>query len=265
MKEPYKNKETLNNPYLLSRVRTYKEIYQDELDFFIRLSGTENLLRIYVCHKDNFVVETIIKKITTLFMVLDNNIITDNIELLIIDEKSTFEDNITINGSSIIKNSKIKTGVTITSSVIEESLINDNSQIGPFSHIHEDSIIGKENRIGNYTEIKKSITGNNTKAAHLCYIGDCIVGSNVNFGCGSIIANYDGKNKTTSTINNNVFIGSNTNIISPVIIGEGAYIAAGSTITKNIPPYSFVISRNKENIKENNAKEMPYYNKLNKS
>ena len=257
----YKNKETINNPYLLSRMRAYKEIYQDELDFFIRLSGTENILRIYVCHKDNFVVETIIKKITTIFMVLDNNIITNDIELLSIDEKSTFEDNISINGNSIIKNSNIKNNVTIISSVIEDSLIGENSQIGPFSHIHKDSTIGKRNRIGNFTEIKKSITGTNTKAAHLCYIGDCIVGSDVNFGCGSIIANYDGKNKTTSSIHNNVFIGSNVNIISPVIINEGAYIAAGSTITKNIPPYSFVIGRNRETIKENKAKHLPYYNK----
>ena len=163
-----------------------------------------------------------------------------------------------------IKNSKISSNVTIDSSVIQDSSIDEGTSIGPFSHIHKNSIIGKENRIGNYTEIKNSILGNKTKAAHLSYIGDCIIGSEVNIGCGSIIVNYDGMNKTTSVIKDKVFIGSNSNIISPIIIEENSFIAAGSTVTQNIKANSFVIARSKETIKENRAQDFPYYQNKNK-
>ena len=245
-------------------MRACKETFKEELDFFIRLSGTENLLRVYICHKNKYVVNLIKNKIITLIKVFDNEINTTNVELLYIDETSTFGTNVTLNGPCHITNSTIKDNVYVHSSVIDNSSIDDNSQIGPFAHIHKGSTIGKENRIGNFTEIKKSITGSNTKASHLSYIGDGIIGSNVNIGCGTIFVNYDGLNKTSTIIKDNAFIGCNSNLISPIIIGENTYIAAGTTITTNIEDNAFVIGRAKATSKENKAFDYPYYKKTQK-
>lgn len=254
-----KNKDLTNNHYINACMRAEEHMFGNDLEFFMRMSGTENVLRLYACHKNKMVVDMVLNRLITIIKVIDNNISTPSIDSLSIDASSTFGENVTLEGNTIIKNSKIDNNVTIISSVITDSTISENSTIGPFSHIHNKSFIGKYNRIGNYTEVKNSITGKHTKAAHLTYIGDAFVGSYVNFGCGSIIANYDGKNKTQSVINDGVFIGSNVNIISPLIIGENCFIAAGTTLTTSIKDNSFVIGRSKETIKENKALEMPYY------
>ena len=130
---------------------------------------------------------------------------------------------------------------TIHSSVIEESNIGSNTSVGPFAHIRPESKLGDRVRIGNFVEVKKSTFGDGSKAAHLSYIGDAIVGSDVNFGCGTIVVNYDGKKKHTTTVEDNAFIGCNSNLIAPVTVGKGAYVAAGSTISKDVPEDSLAM------------------------
>lgn len=135
------------------------------------------------------------------------------------------------------------------SSVIEDSEIRHNTQIGPFAHLRPGSVIGADAKIGNFVEIKKSVIGDRTKASHLSYIGDASVGKDVNIGAGTITCNYDGKKKYKTVIADKVFIGSDTQLIAPVKIGRGAYVGAGSTITRNVPPEALAISRvRQENI-----------------
>lgn len=136
------------------------------------------------------------------------------------------------------------------STVIESSIIKNESVIGPFAHLRPGSVIGSSCKIGNFVEVKKSRIGSGTKASHLSYIGDADVGNNVNIGAGTITCNYDGKKKHKTIIDNNVFIGSDTQLIAPVRIGKGAYIGAGSTITEDVPPESLALSRVRQrNIK----------------
>jgi len=147
---------------------------------------------------------------------------------------------------SIIKDS----AVIKDSTVIEGSIIRSRAVIGPFAHIRPGCDIGSGAKIGNFVEIKKSIIGNRTKASHLSYLGDASVGTGVNIGAGTITCNYDGKEKHRTTIKDNVFIGSDTQLVAPVSVGKGAYIGAGSTITKCVPPMSLAISRaEQKNIK----------------
>ena len=160
------------------------------------------------------------------------------------------------NGSKIlpftyISNTKIGKNVTVESSNIKDSEIKDGSTIGPFAHIRNNAIIGENNRIGNFVEVKKSVTGKNTKAAHLSYLGDAEIGERVNIGAGTITCNYDGINKNPTFIEDEVFIGSDSQLVAPVKIGKGAYVGAGSTITKDVPPFSLAITRSpQKNIKD---------------
>ncbi len=154
-------------------------------------------------------------------------------------------------GNSIIENSKIGMNVIIRSSEINSSIVLDNTTIGPFAHIRNESEIGESCRIGNFVEIKKSIVGRHTKIAHLTYVGDAEIGTNCNLGCGVVFCNYNGSIKQKSYIGDNVFIGSNVNIIAPVTIEDGAYIAAGSTINKDVGLDEFAIARSRQEIKKN--------------
>ena len=156
----------------------------------------------------------------------------------------------TIGPNSQIVNSIIGNETTIHSSVIEESKIGTNTAVGPFAHIRPESNLGDRVRIGNFVEVKKSTLGDGSKSAHLSYIGDAIVGSDVNFGCGTIVVNYDGKKKHTTVVEDNAFIGCNSNLISPVKVGKGAYVAAGSTITKDVPEDSLAIGRARQENKD---------------
>lgn len=149
-----------------------------------------------------------------------------------------------------IKDSVIRNRVDIESSVILESYIDEGTHVGPFAYIRPHSHIGKNIKIGDFVEIKNSNIGEGTKVSHLTYIGDADVGQNVNFGCGTVLVNYDGHKKHRSIIKDNAFIGCNTNLISPVVIEEGAYTAAGSTITRNVPKDSLAIARARQENKE---------------
>lgn len=149
-----------------------------------------------------------------------------------------------------IMNSNIGDNVAIKdSSVIEDSEIQHKAQVGPFAHIRPGSIIGSDAKIGNFVEIKKAVIGDRTKASHLSYIGDALVGKDVNIGAGTITCNYDGQEKHKTVIAEKVFIGSDTQLVAPVKIGRGAYVGAGSTITRDVPPGALAISRvRQENI-----------------
>lgn len=145
--------------------------------------------------------------------------------------------------NSRIKDSIIEEDVTIQSSVILDSHVGKGTTVGPFAYIRPESTIGHHVRIGDFVEIKKSSIGDNTKVSHLTYIGDAAVGSGCNFGCGTVVVNYDGKVKHKTIIGNNSFIGCNTNLVSPVEVKDNTYIAAGSTITEEVPEGSLAIAR----------------------
>ncbi|NLI90043.1 MAG: bifunctional UDP-N-acetylglucosamine diphosphorylase/glucosamine-1-phosphate N-acetyltransferase GlmU [Epulopiscium sp.] len=155
-----------------------------------------------------------------------------------------------IGHNSNIEDSKVANRVTIENSVIRQSIIHEEAYIGPFAYIRPQSEIGRNVRIGDFVEIKNSTIGDNTKVSHLTYVGDADVGEDVNFGCGSILVNYDGVEKHRSNIEDHAFIGCNTKIVSPVNIGKRAYTAAGSTITKDIPEESLGIARSRQENKE---------------
>ena len=163
-----------------------------------------------------------------------------------IEGNTVIKENCTLYPNSRIKDSTIEKNVNIQSSVILESHIGENTTVGPFAYIRPESVIGKSARIGDFVEIKKSTIGDGTKVSHLTYIGDAEVGSGCNFGCGTVIVNYDGKAKHKTIIGDNSFIGCNTNLISPVEVKDNTYIAAGSTITKEVPEGSLAIARAKQ-------------------
>ncbi|WP_027625390.1 bifunctional UDP-N-acetylglucosamine diphosphorylase/glucosamine-1-phosphate N-acetyltransferase GlmU [Clostridium lundense] len=168
----------------------------------------------------------------------------------IIEGKTIIRENCMLYPNSRIKDSVIEKGVTIQSSVILESCVGENTTVGPFAYIRPESVIGKSVRIGDFVEIKKSVIGDNTKVSHLTYIGDAEVGEKCNFGCGTVVVNYDGKVKNKTIIGNNAFIGCNTNLISPVKVNDNSYIAAGSTITEEVPENSLAIARARQVNKE---------------
>lgn len=161
----------------------------------------------------------------------------------VLEGNTVIHENCILYPNSRISNSVIEAGVTIQSSVILDSRIGENTTVGPFAYIRPESTIGKNARIGDFVEIKKSAIGDNTKVSHLTYIGDAEVGRGCNFGCGTVVVNYDGKVKNKTKIGNNVFIGCNTNLVAPVEVKDNAYTAAGSTITDLVPEDNLAIAR----------------------
>ncbi len=179
-------------------------------------------------------------------------------EYVIIGGNSVIGGGSFISSFSRIENSEIGDGTKIVSSNISDSSIGSSATVGPYAHIHTSSKIGDETRIGNFVEIKNSVLGNGSKAAHLAYIGDTDIGEKCNIGCGVIFVNYNGKEKRRSKVGNGAFIGSNSNVIAPVVVEDGAYLAAGSTLTVDLPKGSLCIARSRETVKENGNK---YYDK----
>jgi len=129
------------------------------------------------------------------------------------------------------------------STLIEGSVVKRKASVGPFAHIRPGSEIGEEVKIGNFVEVKKSVIGSHTKASHLTYLGDSKVGKNVNIGAGTITCNYDGYKKHVTIVEDDVFIGSDSQLIAPVKIGKGAYVGAGSTITEDVPSMALGLGR----------------------
>ena len=147
---------------------------------------------------------------------------------------------------SKLTDAQLGDGVHVTSSVIIKSSIGDGTSVGPFAYVRPGCRIGKNVKVGDFVEVKNDVIGDGTKISHLTYLGDSDIGKNVNFGCGTVTCNYDGKDKFRSTIGDDVFVGCNTNFVSPVKVGDGAYIAAGSTITDDIPDKSLAIARSRQ-------------------
>lgn len=152
-------------------------------------------------------------------------------------------ENCTIEGDTCIVDSKIGNNTCIKSSYIEESIVGNDVAMGPFAHIRPNSNVGDFAHIGNFVELKNTTFGKYSKAGHLAYLGDSEIGEEVNIGCGVITVNYDGKDKHKTTIKDYAFVGSNANLVAPVNIGKNAYVAAGSTITKDVDEEDLAIER----------------------
>ncbi|RVU85436.1 UDP-N-acetylglucosamine diphosphorylase/glucosamine-1-phosphate N-acetyltransferase [Leucothrix sargassi] len=156
-------------------------------------------------------------------------------------------DGVVIEPNCTIKNSHVGANVTIkANSVIEDAEIGESCDIGPFARIRPGTVLKKDAKIGNFVEIKKSVVGEGSKVSHLSYIGDTDMGDNVNIGAGTITCNYDGVNKFKTTIGNDVFVGSDSQLVAPVNVQDGSTIGAGSTITKDTPEHALTLSRAKQ-------------------
>lgn len=158
--------------------------------------------------------------------------------------KTIIMDGSVIENGCVVKDSEIMEGSTVKSySVLENSTVLEKCCIGPFAHLRPGSLIRKNSKIGNFVEVKNSKVGENTKASHLSYIGDSDIGNNVNIGAGVITCNYDGEKKHKTVIRDGCFIGSDSQLVAPVTIGEGSYVASGTTVTKDVPPGALSVSR----------------------
>ena len=150
--------------------------------------------------------------------------------------------------------SVLKNGVTCQKSTVWQSTVEEGATIGPYAYIRPESVIGPGVKIGDFVEIKKSSIGKGSKVPHLTYVGDTDVGPGVNMGAGSIVVNYDGRRKHKTTIEEGAFIGCNSNLVAPLTVGAGAFIGAGSTITRNVPSGSLVLSRTPQQVKKGFAR-----------
>lgn len=149
-----------------------------------------------------------------------------------------------------VEASQIGDRARVEQSTIIESAIGEDTTVGPYAVVRAGTRVGKGCRIGNFVEIKNSTLGDGACAAHLAYVGDADVGRRVNLGCGIVFVNYDGKEKHRTTVEDDAFIGCNVNLVSPVHIGRDAYIAAGSTVTEDVPEGAFAIARQRQTTKE---------------
>jgi bifunctional UDP-N-acetylglucosamine pyrophosphorylase/glucosamine-1-phosphate N-acetyltransferase len=213
----------------------------------VQLAEAEEILRnrINHTHMENGV--TLIDPKTT-YIGIDVEIGKDTIIYPnnILEGNTKIGSNCLLYQNSRIADSIIGDEVDIQSSVILNSSIGDNTTVGPFAYIRPETTIGKHARIGDFVEIKKSTIGDGTKVSHLTYIGDAEVGSECNFGCGTVVVNYDGKNKYKTIIGDHSFIGCNTNLVSPVTVHDNTYIAAGSTITSEVNEGDLAVARAKQ-------------------
>lgn len=141
-------------------------------------------------------------------------------------------------------------------SVVKQSVLGKKSEVGPFAHIRPDTVLGEGAKVGNFSETKKTRLGNRSKVNHLSYVGDGVIGDDVNVGAGTIFCNYDGVNKHTTTLEDGVFIGSDSQLVAPVRVGKGAYVASGTTVTKDVPADALAISRTKQDNKEGLAAKL---------
>ncbi|CAI2630566.1 bifunctional UDP-N-acetylglucosamine diphosphorylase/glucosamine-1-phosphate N-acetyltransferase GlmU [Apilactobacillus apinorum] len=163
-----------------------------------------------------------------------------------------------IGANSEIRDCIIHDNVTVTASLLEESEMLEGSNIGPYSHLRPEAVIGKNVHLGNFVEVKKAQIDEGTKVGHLTYVGNAHLGKNINVGCGVIFANYDGKNKHNTEVGDDSFIGSNANLIAPLHIDDHTFIAAGSTITDDVKQYEMAIARQRQTNKPGYFKKLPY-------
>ena len=255
-------------PDVLSLVREQKEIIETYLcnDFDetfgvndrVALAYAENVMRNRINTKHMLAGVTLVDP--------NNTYIAPN---AVIGRDTTIYPNVTIKSNTVIgedcqikpnsflENVVIGNGVKVLSSTIRDSKVGDNSTVGPYSHIRNNCELGEDVRIGNFVELKNTTYGNGSKTAHLSYLGDATVGNNTNIGCGTITVNYDGKNKYKTKVGSDTFVGCNSNLIAPLEIGDGVVVAAGTTVTQNVPDVALVIARIKQQNKVGYAKKLP--------
>ncbi|MDR3196146.1 MAG: bifunctional UDP-N-acetylglucosamine diphosphorylase/glucosamine-1-phosphate N-acetyltransferase GlmU [Endomicrobium sp.] len=166
-----------------------------------------------------------------------------------IDKGVVIGKNCVLKGSSYITDSKINDGSIISYSYINGAVVGKNVKIGPFSHIRPESVLRDNVKVGNFSETKKAVIAKNSKINHLSYIGDAEIGEDVNIGAGTITCNYDGVNKHKTVIGAKSFVGSNVNFVAPVKVGENVVIAAGSTVTRDVPAGKLAIARARQELK----------------
>ena len=151
---------------------------------------------------------------------------------------------VTIEGGALLRNCVVGAGATIKFSVVaEDATIGSGASVGPFAHLRAGTVLGEHVKIGNFVETKKAILASGAKASHLTYLGDCTIGAETNIGAGTITCNYDGYKKFQTTIGRGVFIGSNTSLVAPVTVEDGATVGAGSVITKSVERDSLAVTR----------------------
>jgi bifunctional UDP-N-acetylglucosamine pyrophosphorylase/glucosamine-1-phosphate N-acetyltransferase len=161
-----------------------------------------------------------------------------------------------IRSYSVIKDSQIGDGVQIRPGcILDDARVAGNAVLGPYSHLRPGSDIGEGSHVGNFVETKKARLGKGSKANHLSYLGDAEIGEGVNIGAGTITCNYDGVNKHITTIEDGVFVGSDSTLIAPVKLSKGSYVGAASCITDDVPPESLAIARSKQIVKEGWVKQ----------
>ena len=176
---------------------------------------------------------------------MKNGVILKSPETVFLSSDTKYGKNVVINPYVVIgKKTRIGNNVEILPFThIENAILEDNVNVGPFSRIRPGSFLSKGSRVGNFVEVKKSKIGKNTKINHLSYVGDAIIGKNVNIGAGTITCNYDGKKKNKTKIQDGAFIGSNTALVAPIKIGKKAVVGAGSALTKNVKDKSLSLTR----------------------
>lgn len=173
-----------------------------------------------------------------------------------IEGRTTIGEDVTIRSFSRVCESTIGDRSTLLDGcVLVDSVVGEDVSVGPYAHLRMNTVIENRAKIGNFVEIKKSTLDQGTKAMHLAYLGDATIGKNVNIGAGAITCNYDGVQKHATVIEDDVFIGTDSQLIAPVRIGKGAYVAAGSSVTNDVPPDSLAIARGRQVIKEGWARE----------
>ena len=161
----------------------------------------------------------------------------------ILREKTVIGQNCEIGPNTMLRRCTVGDGTEVNASQANESAIGSRTHVGPFAYIRPNCVIGDDIKVGDFVEVKNSTIGNGTKISHLTYVGDSDVGEKVNFGCGTVTTNYDGFKKHRCTIGDRAFLGCNTNLIAPVTVGDGAYTAAGSTITDEVPADALAVAR----------------------
>ncbi len=166
-----------------------------------------------------------------------------------------------IGPNTVIMDCQIGNGVKITCSYLTEATLEDEVKVGPFGYLRPGTHLKKGVKIGDFVEVKNATIGEGTKVSHLTYIGDADVGAFCNFGCGTVVVNYNGKEKFRSKIGDHAFIGCNTNLVSPVEVGSYGYTAAGSTITCDVPEGALAVARAKQENKAGWVKRKGYLNK----
>ena len=159
-----------------------------------------------------------------------------------------------IRSGSIVEDSVIGARTEVTSSVLTGAKVGEDCTVGPFAYLRKGADIANGCRIGDFVEVKNARIGERTKVAHLTYVGDCEIGKECNIGCGAVFVNYDGKHKNHTVVGDRCFIGSNCNIIAPVSIKDGCYVAAGTTVTDDLDEGDFAIGRVKQVVKHGRAR-----------